>query len=229
MDKSVAELEYNKNSISLIRMISAVAVMLWHTIAHLELMLPDWFNAIIGWVPAVPVFLSISGYLIWNSIDRSPSYLSYLKKRFIRIYPELWVAVIIEIVVLMVLFGTGGNISALFLFFFAQATIFQFWTPGSLRGYGCGTPNGALGTISSIIQFYFIAWFLKKWLKGKKLPVWILAWLGSVLISILGHKLLGRGPSVMLKLYDVSIFRFLWLFLGGVLCFRIFREDSAIA
>ena len=42
------------------------------------------------------------------------------------------------------------------LFIFCQSSIFQFWTPNFLRGYGCGTPNGSLWTIGILIQFYII-------------------------------------------------------------------------
>ena len=93
-------------------------------------------------------------------------------KRFWRIYPELWVAVAVEIIVLLLLYRQPINWPQMGLFTFGQATIFQFWTPDFLRGYGCGTPNGALWTITVLIQFYFCAYLIYKWLHNKKFFVW---------------------------------------------------------
>lgn len=58
------------------------------------------------------------------------------------------------------------------LFTIGQATIFQFWTPDFLRGYGVGCPNGALWTISIFIQFYFCVFFIYKWLNKRNIYLW---------------------------------------------------------
>lgn len=78
---------------------------------------------------------------MWFSIGRSRTYGQYLKKRFWQIYPELWMTVIVESVVLIVSYN-DWNLKQLLLFTFGQGTIFQFWTPDSLCGYGVRTPNG---------------------------------------------------------------------------------------
>ncbi len=63
----------------------------------------------------------LSGFFIWDSVDRSKNYTAYLRKRFWRIYPELWVGIVFEILVLAILYKIE-NIKQLFLFIFAQAT-----------------------------------------------------------------------------------------------------------
>jgi peptidoglycan/LPS O-acetylase OafA/YrhL len=134
------------------------------------------------------------------------------------------VAVLIEVVVMLVLYDCR-NIRDLLLFIFAQATIFQFWTPNSLRGYGCGTPNGVLWTICVTVQFYFIVWFLYKLLHGKKVIFWLLAWLLMIVISVIGNGVLQLfAPDVMVKLFAQSFIRYLWLFCIG--CFLAeFKEQ----
>lgn len=161
------------NALSLIRIMAAFQVMFGHMLEHLDLPIDSTLYGITYYFRGVPIFFALSGFLIWFSIGRSKSYGIYLKKRFLRIYPELWVALLIEIIILVILYH-GWEIKSLLLFVFAQGTIFQFWTPSSLRGYGVGTPNGALWTIGVMIQFYVIAWFVYKLFKGKNNRVWIM-------------------------------------------------------
>ena len=184
VNKNSEVIPFYNNSISLIRMYSAVVVLLWHTIAHLELIVPGWLNELVSWVSPVPIFMSISGYLIWRSIDNSSSYTNYICKRIIRIYPELWASVILGTVVMLILYGTGNNIKKLVLFLFCQATLLQFWTPESLRGYGYGSPNVALSTISIVFQFYIIAWIIKKRMEDKSFFKWLICWLFLIIICM---------------------------------------------
>ena len=81
------------------------------------------------------------------------------------------------------------DIKSLFLFALTQGTFLQFWTPNSLRGYGCGTPNGSLWFICVLIQFYIVIVILYKLLKNKKTYVWIITFISSVLISIFGYEI----------------------------------------
>lgn len=152
----------------------------------------------------------MSGFLIWLSIGRSKSFVQYCKKRFWRIFPELWVAIAIEIAVLLVLYNHPIEWGKLIGFAFAQGSIFQFWTPDFLRGYGCGTPNGSLWTICVLIQFYIVAYLVYKWLKGKNWTVWILTFVLSVGVSAL-------TPIVKvscLKLLENCMSRHLFLIFG---------------
>lgn len=114
-----------------------------------------------------------------GSCGRSTSYGDYLKKRFWRIYPELWAAVIVEMIVLFALYEGPYNWPQTILFVFTQSTLLQFWTPDCLRDYGCGTPNGALWTIGVIVQFYIVGYFLYKKLYAKNLEIWLVCGGGS--------------------------------------------------
>lgn len=170
------DIDFKKNSLNLIRLLAAFQVMYMHAYVHLEVETPSLLNEIINYFKGVPVFFTLSGYLIWQSIGRSHTFTEYAKKRFWRIYPELWIAVIVEIVVLLALYHQPIDWPQLGLFTVGQATLFQFWTPEFLRGYGCGTPNGALWTITVLIQFYFIAYFIYKSFHNRN----FFSWLGGV-------------------------------------------------
>ena len=60
---------------------------------------------------AVDLFFIISGFLITASFERSKSIATYLKKRFLRIYPGFVVAMLFEL--LIVLPANGGHLAAI--------------------------------------------------------------------------------------------------------------------
>ena len=210
--------QYKKgNCLSLVKLIAAFQVMTGHLMAHLDLHSPVAVDIAFSFYNGVPIFFIVSGLLIWFSVGRSVSYGLYIKKRFLRIYPELWGAVVIELISIIVLYNKW-NVKDLLKFSFAQGTILQFWTPESLRGYGCGTPNGTLWTVCVMIQFYILSWFIFKLLHNKRLLVWIIVLLSSVGISVFGQIVFERiGIEVITKLYDLSVIRYGWLF--GFGCF----------
>lgn len=165
-------IEFKNNSLNTFRLLAAIQVLWIHTLNHMELVNIPILGDVIYFFTGVPIFFTLSGFLIWHSIGHSKTFLEYAKKRFWRIYPELWVAVAVEIIVLIILYKQPIDWFRLGLFAVGQSTIFQFWTPDFLRGYGCGCPNGALWTIAVLIQFYFLSSFIYKWMKNRSLVVW---------------------------------------------------------
>ncbi len=215
----------DSNSLNTIRLLAAFEVLYGHTLMHLDISaMPMWLNFIVHFFLGVPIFFSMSGFLIWMSIGRSNSYGQYCKKRFWRIYPELWVAVAIEIIVLLLLYDHTIEWRRLGLFVFTQSTIFQFWTPDFLRGYGCGTPNGSLWTICVLIQFYIVAFFVYKLLKGKSWKIWVLAFILSVCVSALTPIVRGTLPEVVGKLYGQTLIPYFWMFIAGAFVSE-FKEE----
>lgn len=208
---------FKNNCLSLIKLLAAFEVMTGHLVTHLKLPISNAGEFVLYYYLGVPVFFVISGYLIWMSIVRSNSYSEYLKKRFWRIYPELWCAVAVEIITIVLLY-TGYKGKDLLAFTFTQATVLQFWTPDSLRGYGCGTPNGTLWTMSVMIQFYIVSWFIYKLYHKKSISVWIITLLALIGFSMLGQIMFDNiGIEVLTKLYSQTIIRYGWLFFFG--CF----------
>ena len=209
--------QVSNNCLSLIRIIAAVQVMMGHMIEHFELPGNEAVLHATYFFRGVPIFFAISGFLMWFSIERSKSYSQCLKKRFWRIYPELWAAVIVEIVVIVILYH-GWNVKDLVLFTFGQGTLFQFWTPESLRGYGVGTPNGALWTIGVMLQYYIIAWFFYKLIKNRGAITWAIGFIASLVISFAGafvvHNLIRF--EIIGKLYEQTFIKYFWLFYIGM-------------
>ena len=101
MDKSLQS--RNANCLSFIRIIAAIQVLLGHAFEHMQLPIDSTVAYATYFFRGVPIFFVISGFLMWFSIGRSKDYSSYLKKRFWRIYPELWVSVVIEVIVVLII------------------------------------------------------------------------------------------------------------------------------
>lgn len=76
-------------------------------------------------------------------------------------YPELWCGVAVSLITIFVLYD-GVVLRDVGLLAITESIFMQFWTPDSLCGFGVGTPNGSLWTICVIVQFYIVAWFIKK-------------------------------------------------------------------
>ena len=126
----------------------------------------------------------------------------------------MWLGIFVEIIAIIIYYGIP-NIKQFILFIVSQSTILQFWTPDSLRGYGCGTPNGSLWTICVLIQFYLVVWFIRKILHNKSFVVWEIAFLMSILLGMIPKLLSGYLPNMILKLYNQTILNYLYLFLAG--------------
>ena len=210
-----------KNCIAFIKLIASFQVMLVHIINHFDLPINQTVYNVIYYFRGVPIFFCLSGFLIFFSIKRTQSFCLYSKKRFLRIYPELWFAVIIEILSILILFKNKISYIKLFLFALAQGTIFQFWTPSFLRNFGVGVPNGSLWTICVIIQFYFVAWFLYRLMNNKKLKTWIILFCLLVVLNLLLNYCI-KNYIFIQKLYNQSIFNYLWIFYIGMFCANYF-------
>lgn len=212
---SISTLDYRKNALNTLKTLAAIQVAYLHIINHLEIQMPNLVTSILGVFMGVPIFFVLSGYLIWTSVGRSENFASYAKKRAVRIFPELWIGVAIEIGVILLLFKEKINWLLLAAFAFCQSSFLQFWTPDFLRSFGCGTPNGALWTMGLTIQFYFFVWFIYKIMHQKNLYWWGAALLGSIAIKAASPMISSALPGVFGKLYGQTLLPYLWLFLFG--------------
>ena len=124
---------------------------------------------------------------------------------------------LLGLVVILALYDAPISWGLLGLFTVTQGTVLQFWTPGFLRGYGCGTPNGALWTIGVMVQFYVAVYFLHKLLRNKGLKTWLEVLAGAVFVDLLSPLLKSFLPEIMYKLYSQTVIPYAWMFLAGVL------------
>ena len=152
-----------ENNFDLIRLLAAIQVMILHAGAHLQIHYSnttDLILELIKFFPGVPVFFTISGFLILWSYERNKKqWVKFYYNRMLRIYPALLVCLLLTVCVLLAfgIVNTNQLLSKnIFFWLMSQATFLQFYTPDVLRSFGVGNPNGSLWTISLELQFYAI-------------------------------------------------------------------------
>lgn len=220
--------EYNgfhENNFDLLRLVAALQVLFLHHAAFFTYNKGASYGMIerVIWnFPGVNIFFIISGYLIFQSLDRN-SLSVFAKKRIKRIFPAL---VICFLFTVMLLFSVNSlNIKDILNLDFvkwvlAQLTIFQFYNPDIVRDFGFGPPNGALWTISVEIQFYLLVaglwrWFLmKKNIKTQNL-ILIIFFVISALYNYLFNNYMPSN-SLAYKLSFVFVFSYLYFFITGI-------------
>lgn len=210
------------NSLNTIRLLAALQVFAGHAIPNLGLELPQWLTSILHVLfvfEGVPVFFFLSGFLIWSSIGKTRDFKTYLQKRVLRIYPELWGGVLVSMIAMLVLYGKQIVWPDFLAFQVTQSTALQFWTPDSLRNYGTGTPNPSLWTIGVMAQCYIALWFLHKLLHRKHWAKWAACIGVSMCVNIFKPLAQPFLPALIYKLVWYTFANHIWLFLiGAFIC-----------
>jgi len=226
LNKPRTKFLFENNIFDIIRYYAMLQVMIIHMADHLKLQLP-WVLQNIFKFQGVVILFSLSGYLTAASLDRSygngeNNKNNFLKKRFFRIFPEYWLCVMVNTLVIFILYGTKPNLKEAILYVITQFGCMNFYTGGWLRGYGVGAPNGSLWTILVELEFYVIILFVWKWLKNKGIFIWsllLVAFAGmNYLTAIVGH-----DEMTLIKLINCSVIPYLYIFMIGSFFYR-FRE-----
>lgn len=214
----------NNNCFDIIRIFCAFTVFLGHFVTHFGVD-NELLHNFSYFVRGVPVFFFLSGFFIAGSLEKY-STKEFLKRRVFRVFPELWVCVIINLIIILVSIDRAYKIKDILIYVVTQLTFFQFYTGSWLRGYGVGVPNGALWTITVDIQFYLVSIFLARWLKNCKLKIWAVIIFTACAIDIVLERTQGFYPTVLYKLLQCNIVPFIWIFLIGM--FIYYNRDSLI-
>lgn len=206
-----------QNNFDLLRLLAALQVFYGHAVWHLEI---KSRISTIYYFPGVLMFFTISGFLIFQSLDRNQNIKQYCVNRLVRIYPALLVCFTITLILLLAfkIIGLKDLMSfTMVKWTIAQISFFQFWTPDMLRSWGVGTPNGSLWTIPVEIQFYILLPILLFTLtKIKLIYKFLFFTLLSICANIVLRKLeLTDSNNLMTKLFGVSIFPYISYFLFG--------------
>ncbi len=165
----------DRNHFNLVRVIAALMVLVSHSyaIATGDPRQEPW-QAWLGMSPgglAVGVFFSLSGYLLTGSAERARSIKAYVMARAGRIYPALWLAVLLSALVVGLAFTTLSSAD-----YFKHPQTWRYvlknglmilWGEGELPGAFTGNPlagavNGSLWTLRYELRLYValaVIWF----------------------------------------------------------------------
>lgn len=213
------------NNFDLIRFLAAVQVLYMHSMEHLKIdgIVAVFYDTFLQYFPGVPIFFTVSGFLIFRSFDLNNNLKKYIINRTLRLFPALCVCIFFT-ALLLIFFSSQQLLSntKFYLWVLGQISIFQFYTPDILRFWGVGTPNGSLWTISVEIQFYIlvpIVFIIFKKLKSN-IFLFILIFF-SILLNII---MATTTESIPHKLFFVSVVPYLFNFLSGAF-FYVYWEE----
>ncbi len=211
-------LDFFYNNFTFIHLFVSLKVILSHSFRHFHLQDTIAFD-IIRLFPSVPIFFIASGFLVSASYTRSKSFSDYITSRLFRIYPALYASLGLSLIAMFSLYSPEFELKQFLIWLFGQMTVIQFYNPDYFRGYGSGVMNGSLWSISVQMQFYLllpvILFCLKKY---KNRLLWIALFIGLMIINYIFYNFF-KDPTTkttLVKLFHVSIFPHLFLFLMGV-------------
>lgn len=224
------------NNFDLIRLLAASEVMFTHCYNHAPLekgtLVSETlarFESLLHYFFGVPIFFTISGFLIYASFDRNQDLRIYIKNRFLRIYPALWVCFIITVGILVYFrFITWDNFLSLPIvgWVLTQVSFLQLYTPDAFRPFGTDTPNGSLWTISVEIEYYTLLPILYWGIRNRSTAVKNVLLLGLALLSWLFNQWVAEQNQELLiiKFFNYSIPTFFFHFIFGILIYINYRQ-----
>ena len=224
-----------ENNFDLIRLIAALQVMVYHSLTHFQVQ-ANWaepLKQVVYLLPGVPIFFTISGFLIYQSLERNRHGLKkYFVNRFLRLYPALWAC--LAFTILLITLSGHLNWEVIFtqrflLWFTAQLSFFQFYPLEDFRTWGVGHPNGSLWSISVEIQFYlllpvlFYLLFDKKYaLRTKNIVLFILMAI-SIAFNYYQQQMVAEHKTIG-SLMGVFILHYLYFFCSGIILYLNFER-----
>ena len=139
------------NNLDALRLLFAVEVMLVHLFAYFE---TGHERLALSYLPGVPAFFLVSGFLIWAAYDHAPSLRAYATNRLLRLYPALVVVALAGTLFAAIVKGDAVAPLAYLGFFLSTVTLGQSLHPEWLRDVGVGVMIGPLWTIATELLFY---------------------------------------------------------------------------
>jgi peptidoglycan/LPS O-acetylase OafA/YrhL len=195
-----------------------------HASTHLEIDI-GFLKPILDHFSGVPIFFTISGFLITMSFDKNRNIKKYFYNRFLRIYPALWICAIFTLITLFIFKAISFKqffSRNIILWFLAEITFFQYYTPDLLRTWGVSAPNGSLWTIPVEIEFYILVPLI--FLVIQKIPI-VFKLIGLFILSCLINRYISphigsSNETIIIKLIKTSLFPHLFNFiLGSIIYF----------
>ena len=224
MDRNAASTPFDTqaNCMDWMRLYAALSIILGHSMRWLSA--PDAASVrAFSIFPGLIIFFAMSGFLITASMERRLSpWPQFLWRRFIRLYPGMWVCFLVSLAVVAVmtrLYGIEVSAWSWVKWIGAQLTFFQFYTPADLKAYGIGNPNGVLWMIPLMLCMYVLMRFAYPFLRKAGMAVWLCLLAALVAVAVGAHWCYPSLPLLWQKLVYVSILPYMYIFfLAMFLC-----------
>ncbi|MGN0107849.1 MAG: acyltransferase family protein [Hominilimicola sp.] len=218
--KKQIKYEFANNCFDLLRLYSAFYVMTLHIMRHVRLQevshIFDWWNGVV-------VLFCISGFLVPASMERSKSVWEFLKKRVLRIIPSMWVCIIIGIIVAALFCGFTLNKTFATWFLGQLVFIRDLSQPEFISNFGIGNFQANLWTMIFTVQFYIITAIIYRFMKNRRIWVWIFALTLSMALNLAVPYLQEILPETGKIIVSHSCLPYFYIYFAGWFMYR-YRE-----
>lgn len=219
-----AGIDYEKNGFDILRYAAAVSVMLLHYSGY-SMIYTDQAMGVMNGIrrtallfPGVVILFTISGFLVTASYERSETRKEFFRKRFLRIYPELWICTAVNLLVVCIL--VPERLDGSILLWLVTQIFGIANTPACLKTFATGSVNGVLWTVFTEVQLYVILGIGYSFLQKRKTGFWATL-LAALAVLNLGCQELARGMGgLAAKLIERSFAPYALWFFAGVFCYR---------
>lgn len=161
---------HTTNSLDLLRLVAAWLVLYSHQYALMGVPEPSFLGLNTFGGAGVAIFFFLSGSLVWGSWRRDPHWGRYLARRALRIFPALWVVVLLSVLVLGPVLTTWsladywqGRDTARYA---ANLLLFiKYNLPGVFETNALRAVNGSLWTLPAEFLSYLLVgvWGVARW------------------------------------------------------------------
>ncbi|HRH65313.1 MAG TPA: acyltransferase [Bacteroidia bacterium] len=217
----MADKDLRLNNYDLLRILAAIQVVISHGFHHLGLDKSSLFFRLIEYFPGVPVFFTISGFLISASFEKNPELKNYFTNRALRIFPGLWVCILFSILTSAIVGHVNFLNPVTLPWLIGQFSFVQFFNPDFLRGYGTGVLNGSLWTITVELQFYILLpllYLVMNRIKSGNIFIWFMLAIFFALAVVLDSLPFTETQN---KFLAVTFLPHYYMFLAGMLLQRL--------
>lgn len=220
--------DYGKNGFDLLRYAAAFGVMMLHYTGYVMILsenLPDSATRIMGGIrhitllfPGVVILFTISGFLVSASFEHTMTRKEFFLKRILRLYPELWICTIVNLMVISILVPELLDQS---IILWLGTQIFGIAnTPICLKSFATGSINGALWTIFTEIQLYLVLGLIYPFLQKIKIWQWSVLITALAVLNLVCDEISRNSGGITAKLIERTLVPYaLWFFIG-IFCFQ---------
>lgn len=156
-------------------------------------------------------------------MERSKNTWEFLKKRVLRIIPSLWVCIIVGVIVAAAFCGFVLNKTFVTWFLGQLVFIRDLPQPDFISNFGIGNFQANLWTMIFTVQFYIITAIIYRFLKNRKLWVWIFVMILSMALNLVVPHLQEILPETGRLIISHSCMPYFYMYFAGWFMYR-YRE-----
>ena len=225
--------DYRKNALDAVKYWAAFCVMYLHYTGYARTCVSGsgraFMNAlrsIVSFAPPVVIFITVSGFLVCASYERSSGRKEFFRKRFLRLFPPLWICTAVNLAAVTFICGIKPDRSV--IPWLATQLVGLANTPSYLKGFATGSVNGALWTIFVLLQLYILLAFFYPLFKKLDIKGWMALIGAGALVNVLCCAVQLGLPEghILLKLMERTFVPYAVWFLAGV--FLYLKKETVL-